>query len=318
MKPVVSILVPVYNASQWLRQCLDSIVGQSYESLQVVLVDDGSTDESLAICREYAERYPFVEAYHQENRGVAVARNSLLDKVRGDYVLFVDADDWIEQSAIEVMLRVAEADEVDIVVCDNYTIINNRHSVYRNCAGGKLKVLSQQQTIKEFLRHDNLRGMLWNKLIKQELLSGKKFDSNVGYGEDAQILWSILQEVDNIGVLSQPLYNYRISSNSISGQLFSSKKMTALNVWRQICDDVDVKYPQYKTIAYGRYGAEATLLLYNAIKSCSAADEKVVLLRKTIVELLPYMRRCDFVSPKMLWFARVATRCYSLAKLFVR
>lgn len=315
MAHMVSILVPVYNASQWLRQCLDSIVGQTYDNLQVVLVDDGSTDDSLAICREYAERYPFVEVYHQENKGVAAARNSLLDRVRGEYVLFVDADDWIEPNAVEVMTQLAEKHNARVVVCGN-KIGDECGSTCCDEVDERCEIWERDYVIKEFLRHTIFRGQLWNKLIQRELFDGKAFNHKIGYGEDADILWKILLGVDKIVWSNIPLYNYRISVSSISGQRFSAKKMHALNVWQKICADVEICYPQYIDIAKSRYGVEAVCLLYNAMRT-NPDVKSVRILRDTIRPLLPYMRQCDFVSVKMYLFAWVAVRSCRLAKMFV-
>lgn len=98
---VVSILVPIYNAETYLSQCIESILGQTCANLQVILIDDGSIDNSYAICKEYVKLDTRVELYHQENQGVAITRNNLLEKVRGDYVLFIDADDWVEPDMVE-------------------------------------------------------------------------------------------------------------------------------------------------------------------------------------------------------------------------
>ena len=117
MFPLVSILVPAYNVAQYLHKCLDSIVNQTYQQLQVVVVDDGSSDNSLSIVKDYAAKYPFVEVYHQENAGVAAARNNLLSHVKGDYVLFVDSDDWLELDMIEFLISKIEKYKVDVVTC---------------------------------------------------------------------------------------------------------------------------------------------------------------------------------------------------------
>ena len=321
MTPKVSILVPVYNASRWLRECLDSIVGQTYTNLQVVLLDDGSTDNSLAICREYADKYPFVEVYHQKNRGVAAARNALLDRVKGEYVLFVDADDWIERDAVSTIVDVLVRSKSDIVVFESTT--HNEYGAMSSNAvrpndKEEFKLWNKTQTIQAYLCHISLRGMLWNKMIKRELFEGKRFDANIGYGEDAAIVWSILQDVDLICLVDKPLYNYRVWSSSISGQKFNPNKMTALKVWEKICADTDRSYPQYSSLVRARYGAEATLLLYNATRSGSKKNENVRLLCRTISHLLPYMKHREIVSRKMYWFAMMATRYYDIVKLLVR
>ncbi|MBQ2993031.1 MAG: glycosyltransferase family 2 protein [Alistipes sp.] len=316
----VSILVPVYNASQWLRQCLDSIVRQTYQPLQVVLVDDGSTDDSLAICREYADRYSFVEVYHQVNSGVAVARNTLLDKAKGEFVLFVDSDDWIEVDAVSVMLHAQVDVNADIVVCEHSTRFESSKTdivVSENIAIGNI-IWTKEQIVKSFLQHTKLRGMLWNKLIRRSLFCGHSFNQQVWYGEDAQMIWKIIQNVGKMVFVPQVLYNYRILPTSISGQPFGLKKMTALGVWGSICEDVALDYPQYLTTARARYGAEATLLLYNAVQAKSVDKMSVHKLQSIVREQLPFMRDCDFISAKMLWFARLASCCFGFAKLIIR
>ena len=110
---LVSVLIPVYNVAQYLPKCLDSIVNQTYQQLQVVVVDDGSSDKSLFIAKDYAAKYPFVEVYHQENAGVAAARNNLLSHVKGDYILFVDSDDWLELDMIEFLISKIEKYKVN-------------------------------------------------------------------------------------------------------------------------------------------------------------------------------------------------------------
>ena len=315
MTPKVSILVPVYNASRWLRQCLDSIVGQTYNNLQVVLVDDGSTDNSLAICQEYAERNPFVEVYHQENRGVAAARNHLLSRIKGDYVLFVDSDDWIEPNMVETMIQLSENHSADIVVCGN-RVASEQNEVYGSEEDDKCEIWSGFCVVKEFLKHTTLRGQLWNKLIRYKLFADNNFDANIGYGEDAIFLWSLLSTIDKMVWTNKPLYNYRLLASSISGQKFSYKKMSAIEVWQKICADVESRYPQYIDIAKARYGVEACCLMYNAMKT-NPEEDSLKKLRGVIRLLLPYMRCCDFVSKKMYLFAWVVVRSLRLAKMFV-
>ena len=107
-QPLISILIPIYNVESYLPQCLDSIVQQTYKNLQIVLIDDGSQDHSLTICHDYATKDNRIEVYSQKNQGVAATRNHLLEKVKGDYVLFVDSDDWIEADMIENLVLLSK------------------------------------------------------------------------------------------------------------------------------------------------------------------------------------------------------------------
>ena len=207
MIPKVSILVPVYNASQWLRQCINSIVGQTYRCLQVVLVDDGSTDDSLAICKEYAEQYPFVEVYHQENSGVATTRNTLLDKASGDYVLFVDADDWIELNTVEFLVSATLRTDANMVTCAKY-VQGATMEIFEN-------IWSQDKAVYEFLRHVSFNGSLWNKLLKRELLKDLRFDERISYGEDALLIWYFLQRSNKVVITNKELYHHLVDTKSL-------------------------------------------------------------------------------------------------------
>ena len=121
--PLVSILVPVYNVEAYLPQCLDSLLGQTYSHLQIVLIDDGSSDNSWTIMQQYAAQDSRIEIYHQENQGVATTRNHLLEKIKGDFVLFVDSDDWVELDMVEFLVGKATENQADVVTCGN--VIND-------------------------------------------------------------------------------------------------------------------------------------------------------------------------------------------------
>ena len=169
--PLISILLPVYNTSAYLPQCLDSVFAQTYTNLQVVLVDDGSKDNSLEICQQYAAKDPRIEVYHQENHGVATTRNHLLEKVKGDYVLFVDSDDWIEPDMVEFLVGKALTNNIEMVVCGNVNNDTPPASEYNE------ELWSQDKAVKEFLRHVNFNGSLCNKLTLVSLFHNEPRNS---------------------------------------------------------------------------------------------------------------------------------------------
>ena len=117
---MISIIVPVYNVESYLRKCLDSILAQTYRDLEILVVDDGSTDGSGAICDEYAGKDDRIKVFHTENKGLSCARNLGLDSANGDWIGFVDSDDWIELDMYEVLLRKAEKTGADVVECGVY------------------------------------------------------------------------------------------------------------------------------------------------------------------------------------------------------
>ena len=309
MNQVVSILVPIYNASQWLRQCLDSIVGQTYQPLQVVLVDDGSTDDSLAICREYADRYSFVEVYHQVNSGVAVARNTLLDKAKGEFVLFVDSDDWIELNAIEFLLSAIQRYNADMAVCSRYN--NNMTPTTKE------ELWSKEKVVFEFLRHVILNGSLWNKLIRTTLLKGLRFDGRITYGEDALLIWQVLQRVDKVVVTDKELYHYRSNVNSISHQQWHPhKKGSGHLVWEEICADVCKAWPQYNKIANARFALEDMWALYFAALAKYPYDEHIALRQQNVKRNLKNIREARLDSIDRYLTAWVLCRWYGAGRIF--
>lgn len=299
---MVSILVPVYNAAPYLRQCIESITGQTYTDLQVVLIDDGSTDGSWDILQELAKKDRRLEIYSQPNCGVAATRNRLLDKVRGDFVLFVDSDDWIEPNTVETLLREQEKEDYDMVAFQLSTPLP-QDSQY-----------TQEQAVAKFLEHITFRGSLCDKLIKSSLFEGLKTDSAVSYGEDALMVWQVLQRVSSVLVLGKVLYHYRVNEDSLSRQRFNGKKFTAYTVWDSICGDVDESWPQFKDLARARFACEMTQILYSAASCGYKPDTGIRLLQEEVRRDGSKIRKTGLSSWKMSLYASLVSHNYWLAR----
>ena len=127
---LISIIVPVYNVEQYLSRCVDSLVNQTYHNIEIILVDDGSPDRSGEICDEYAKKDKRVKVIHQSNGGLSDARNTALDIAKGDYLMFVDSDDWIEPTMYEEMLSFMEKEQLDLVECGINLVTNNISNKY--------------------------------------------------------------------------------------------------------------------------------------------------------------------------------------------
>ena len=204
----VSIIIPVYNAIEYLKACIDSVLQQTYQNLEVILVDDGSTDGSGEICDSYAQSDERVQVIHQENQGVSIARNTGLTQVKGDYVQFVDSDDWLDPNMTEILVEEMKA-EVDLVVCGFYeqnleyakvSAPADPKGIYdRNLYLGRI-------TQNPYSFH---YGVLWNKLFRTELLKKQvQFQEAMDFGEDFIFNLKYLKHVRKIAVLDQPLYYY--------------------------------------------------------------------------------------------------------------
>lgn len=308
--PLVSILVPVYNVQEFLTECLDSLVFQSYKNLQIVLLDDGSIDNSLKICRDYAMNDFRVEVYLQENQGVAATRNSLLGKAKGDYVLFVDSDDWVEPEMVESLVNLAEIYNADIVTCKN--VIN-----YSVCQKDSIKIdtWSQEETIYHFLRHIILNGSLWNKLIRTKLLSGLKFHPEISFGEDALFCWQVLQRVRKVVQTSAQYYHYRMNNNSISHSIWKPEtKGSNHMVWERIKIDTKLSWPKYIDVVIVRTALEDMWALYYASASRYKYDIHIEVRQQNIRRNIWKILKSDIPSLNMKLYAVIASISYCVLK----
>lgn len=299
---MVSILVPVYNAAPYLRECVNSLTGQTYTDLQIVLINDGSTDNSLIIMEELAREDERIEIYSQTNCGVAATRNHLLDKVRGDFVLFVDSDDWIKPDTIESLMNEQKKADYDVV------------SFQLTAPRDYDEQLTQEEVVKRFLEHHVFRGSLCDKLVKAKLYEGLKIDQTVSFGEDAMLVWQVLQRATSVYVMGRVFYYYRVNEDSLSRQRFNGKKFTAYTAWDMICRDVDESWQHYSDLAHARFACEMTQILRSAADSGYKYDNSVRLLQEEVRRDGPKILKTGISSRKMAMYAWLISHNYWLTK----
>lgn len=212
----ISVIIAIYNVAPYLRQCLDSIVNQTYRNLEILCVDDGSTDESGAICDEYAARDERVRVIHQKNGGPAAARNIGLDACTGDLISIVDGDDLLAPAMYETLMALYSDDSVDIVAGGYSMDYPDRREIIRNVQ----PVPETPYPIRDFLyyiyRRDLYRGVasyLWNKLFPRKFFDGTvarvRFDQALTTGEDILVAAQCYMLANKICYTSQCLYHYR-------------------------------------------------------------------------------------------------------------
>lgn len=307
--PEVSILIPAYNAENYLSQCLDSVLAQTFRDMQVVVIDDGSKDGTWKILQEYAAKDERIEIHHQENHGVAETRNSLLSYSLGEWLLFVDADDWIEAHMCEYMISTAVRERVDVVVCGH--IVNDGVADSHFCE----TIYDKNQLILEFLKHKLLRGQLWNKLIRGDVARKVSFTKDVGYGEDALYCWSLFQYIDKLLLSTCQLYHYRLNENSISAASFGPSKMSAHYVWERINYDVSQKWNSMLAVARARWCMEDVYLLRAAAHSKYPKTKDVVLLQSTLRDSFDSLFHSDFIPMKWKLYAFIVKSVYIFARV---
>lgn len=215
---LISIIIPVYNVAPYLREALDSVVTQSYKKLEIIVVDDGSTDESGAICDEYKSD-PRVIVIHQENQGVSNARNAGLDIATGDYIAFLDPDDAFHPSFMQTMHDTILREKCDIVICKFKAYhttkkmnVNEGEAIYPSCESGKY---NRTQAL-NLLYGDVLLLVIWNKIYKRELWNGVRFHSQLRAASDHLASYQVFDRCNLAYMIDTPLYLNRRRSGSIS------------------------------------------------------------------------------------------------------
>ena len=215
---MISVIIPVYNVEQYLRRCLESVRSQKYENLEIILVDDGSTDQCGQICDEYAQKDERIKVFHTTNNGLSAARNLGLRQSSGEYIGFVDSDDWIETDMYDLLIHKSVETNADICIC-GYG--------YEQSASTKIVKLQENTFTKaEALREliaENIDYHVWNKLYRKALFNTIRFPDGKNF-EDIAIMWKLLSESDTIAVIDSYKYHYRMRDNSIT-QTYTARNL---------------------------------------------------------------------------------------------
>ena len=238
--PKVSIIVPVYNVEKYLEKCLDSLVNQTLDSYEIIVVNDGSPDNSQEIIDKYAAKYPdIVFAYKKKNGGLGDARNYGIDKARGEYIGFVDSDDWVDKKMFEAMYNMAKQENDDIVICDA-TEINDGWEAGKLSAGYCGPRTGGLIKHADFIAHSLEPAVAWNKLYRKSLFHLVKF-ATIWY-EDMATTPILLSYAEKIGYLPIQLYYYRQREGSIIKASGDKRTLGVINAWEKALQEVNEQY----------------------------------------------------------------------------
>lgn len=218
---LISIIIPVYNVEQYLCKCLDSIINQTYIKLQIIIINDGSTDNSLEICKRYADRDSRITLINQDNKGLSGARNTGLRVATGDYIFFTDSDDWLSLQAIEELVSLAKKYNADCVAGNYLKSGNDREYRTRNKA-----ITIKQYTSGKFVdlmtKPNGQFCFAWGRLIKKDFKEYLYFPEGYTF-EDLQTMPQAISKMKKIIYTNEIIYFYRVRQGSISNSFFSLK-----------------------------------------------------------------------------------------------
>lgn len=278
-RPLISVIIPVYNMERYLSRCIESVISQTYNNLEIFLVNDGSTDNSLNICNNYAKKDSRIVVIDKKNGGQSTARNMALSKANGKYIGFVDSDDYISPEMYEKLYESLSKTDSDISICARTNVFENGEMT-NTFILKKECVMRGKEAIKRFLTYDAIDSAAWDKLFKAELFNGIEFPS--GYiCEDVVPVFTLLSKAKKIVHCGEPLYYYLQRTGSTSRSKFS-EKTKGLHIYHaQVSVLAKEKYPDLETEADYFYLSRLPAL-YSIILKTGYKGEYISQIRKTM------------------------------------
>ena len=290
MEELISVIVPVYKVEEYLDRCVTSIVNQTYSNLEIILVDDGSPDKCPTMCDAWKEKDYRIKVIHKENGGLSDARNAGLDIAAGEYIAFVDSDDYVHPQFIEVLHYLAVREKADVVACAFQIIPKNYEPKQRkiqNLSDIKLKTSAKNEM-------DLIGIVAWNKLYRRNLFDFIRFPKGK-INEDMGIFWKTIYYAKKMVATEESLYFYYVGNpNSIMNQPYSIKRF----------DIVDVQFEQYEYFKNKKIDDYANVILKACLDTCPREYVKLELNHKPTREERKKIKRSYFTSLKELFFRK--------------
>jgi len=236
----ISVIIPVYNSADYLERCLDSVAAQSFHDMEIILVENGSTDASPGICDAYAGKDARIKVIHSENNGISAARNTGLDAASGRYITFVDSDDYIETDYCSALKKLLEDNNAGMA-CGAIRDVFRENEVSKKDTGSSVR-MTPQEALSEMLKGQKINGSLTCKLYRRELFEGKRFPVGLTY-EDAYLLPELILDAGSIAVTDKTYYTYWHRAGSITTSEFSEKALDAVTAYEHVLEVVRKRCP---------------------------------------------------------------------------
>ena len=237
--PLISVIVPVYNVEKYLSKCLDSIIAQTYQNLEIILVDDGSTDGSGLLCDMYSQQDTRIRVIHQPNAGLSAARNAGLEACQGSYIVFIDSDDYVANSLCSTLLSLCLESGSDIAMCGHYDVYFDRITP---TIPKENHYLSQKEAIVDLYNGKYVNPSACRKLFKKEIFTDIRFPIGKLY-EDAFIIVKLLLKIRKVAITTEQLYFYVRRENSITTCCFRQAHYDVIEAWKKNKELVLKVYP---------------------------------------------------------------------------
>lgn len=260
---MISIIVPIFGVEPFLDECVLSLTRQTYEDLEIILVDDGSPDICDKICDHYASLDPRIRVIHKKNRGISDARNTGLDAARGEYIGFVDSDDYVSRDMFSFLLSLMESTQADISICGH---VKTSHKGKPRLFWHRKKVyiMDSQEALAKMLQLGYYESFTWNKLVKRELFDSIRYPSGRLH-EDLFTTYKVIDRAKKIAYSKEVKYYYRQRIGSIIHTAYSPKYYDFVQASIEVRDFIEVNYPDILTTATLAYYGARIFTFFNLL-----------------------------------------------------
>lgn len=292
--PLISVIIPIYNVEKYLHRCVDSVLGQTYGNIEVILVDDGSPDNCPKICDEYAEKDGRVKVIHQPNCGLSAARNAGLDIFSGEYVAFVDSDDYVAPDFLYFMYDLVAEHGADIVSCGAVDVYPSGKTAFHS-ADTDVHVMDSREALERMCYNDSFYVTAWDKLYKRELFDGIRFTVGKLF-EDTGTTYKLVDRAKKIVACCEVKYYYVIStdSSSITTSGFKMSKLDYVEMADEMAEYITDRYPELAPAAQ-RKQLHACLSTLTQLANSGLRNKQV---EKNLTERINRLRKGAMKNPR--------------------
>ena len=259
--PLISVIIPVFNCKEFLDRCVNSVIDQSYSKLDIILIDDGSTDGGFNLCDSFELKDDRIRVFHIPHGGVGKARNTGLEHAKGEYIAFVDADDYVSPSLLESLYCALLTYEASIATCHHCDIEGEAPSVFSDQILSTTIIDSKEYCFTAEYSHSTV----WGVLFRSELLSDLRFDTSIKVGEDSLFLAQAILKADCVVDIDNSLYYYSVRPDSLSHKTYDRDRLTDVIVYDRI---IELFYGNSEASLLSCYGKRSWVALRNYRKNC--------------------------------------------------
>ncbi|EKI7563107.1 TPA: glycosyltransferase family 2 protein, partial [Enterococcus faecalis] len=263
---LVSVVIPVYNVEKYVEKCLDSVINQTYQNLEIIIVNDGSTDNSLSVCQKKKLSDSRIKLINKENGGLSSARNAGIECAQGEFICFIDSDDWIELDYIEVLLNGMENTNVDISVIQMIKVKDFNKIAFQSESQTKWDIFERETAMRELFSSNLIGYSANNKLYRISLFKSIRYPEGM-LMEDKGTTYRLIDSSTKVAVNGSTKYHYYLRDNSILRTDFNQKNFDSFIIHEEILNFMDEHYPSISPKVKSRYVYEAIRMMMRMIES---------------------------------------------------